>query len=388
MGTTLNKNNSFTGNLFRCAAVVLTAIIFFNNSVKADESMFHSDISDFSVSIPDGYEYAGVVEGNEVFINDSTDNLQYMLVSFEKNSGVTDEMLKDNGDTYMENILASYGSDGGVMSDEQSYGYREYGEYRKGWLGFGVVKDGEHVDMFLMCNNQSDLYSVVFVDVTEDARMHFINSFVPDNFSNDTGFSSSAEIDYTIPSIGETDSNSSEMVPYTLKNGTYKLLVPSMYDVLIKGQDISKETASSHGLTQEQLTLYLRLSSEDLIAVLQNEPMPDCDTIRLKIKEDKYSEVENLKDFSSFEKKIIADGLITGMNNAGMNVSDGYELYETGDVCFIVFECKPIYPEIRYATIIDEDMIYLYYKADGTGEINEEIRTKMKKIADTFSYEG
>ena len=44
--------------------------------------------------------------------------------------------------------------------------------------------------------------------------------------------------------------------------------------------------------------------------------------------------------------------------------------------------------QLRYAAIIDGDMIYLYYDAARTGEINEEIEAKLKQIADTFSYEG
>ena len=53
-----------------------------------------------------------------------------------------------------------------------------------------------------------------------------------------------------------------------------------------------------------------------------------------------------------------------------------------------MFEYNVIYPELRFATMIDGDMIYLYYRAAGAGEINEEIKTQMKEIADTFSFEG
>lgn len=178
-------------------------------------------------------------------------------------------------------------------------------------------------------------------------------------------------------------SNNSDMVPYTVKSGTYKLSVPSMYDVLIKGQDVSEETASSHGVTQGQLSAYISLSFDELIAVSKDEPMSDCDTIRLKIKEDSYPEIGSLNDYSTFEKRLIADALLSGMVT-----SDSYELYETDEICFIVFEYGLINPQLRYATIIDGDMIYLYYDAARTGEINEEIEVKLKEIADTFSYEG
>lgn len=173
----------------------------------------------------------------------------------------------------------------------------------------------------------------------------------------------------------------SEMIPYTVLNGKYELSLPQNYDVLIKNEEISGETASEHGVTQEQLAAYVALSFDEMIAVSQDEPMQDCDTIRLKVKEDKYPAVGNLKNLSTAERTLWADEMMSGFGE-----SKDYEFYETDSACFIVFEYNLIFPQLRYATVIDDDMIYLYYDAEHTGETNDEIKNKMEKIADTFSF--
>lgn len=104
--------------------------------------------------------------------------------------------------------------------------------------------------------------------------------------------------------------------------------------------------------------------------------------IRFNIKDPKYTGVSSLRELSEEEKSMFASNL---MISFGID-RNKYEWLSTDDIDWIKFEWSVNDGnEIRYATIIDECMIYVIFRREGT-PIEQGDAQEMDKLVCQIKY--
>ena len=135
------------------------------------------------------------------------------------------------------------------------------------------------------------------------------------------------------------------------------------------------------GLPQEKVDLLMRLSGRELRAVPVGESLADSKTtLYVRIKPDTYPGLDNLRDLPQGLKDELAAALVSGFPKC-----DGYEWHSSDCADYIVFETVLTENETRYATIVDDSMIYIIL-TNSKGKNDEEAHQKLQKIVDTIEF--
>lgn len=174
-----------------------------------------------------------------------------------------------------------------------------------------------------------------------------------------------------------------------LKSGEYrisdipgKIKVIKKYHVYSLDNEYTPEMCTAQGVDIDEVTKYLKLTKEhtnvNMILVPANEPLvsPNFE-IQIKVK-DKYAEIKNLNDLSEPVYETTASALVAGFNT-------DYETYKTNNVKWIVFDCFVSTNQVRYATILNGKMIYIFGQ-NKSGTVTDEQRNDIKEIVDSFEF--
>ena len=159
---------------------------------------------------------------------------------------------------------------------------------------------------------------------------------------------------------------------YTFMDGKLTLQFdPAEYDVYTQDNSDMTEVLERQGLTQAQMDMYMQGLGYQLMAVPAGESFLDCDwRFLLHVKAPKYDDIKNLKDFGTAYEKFLCGTIVRGFG-----VSQ-WDLVQTDAVDYFVFEALN---SVRYATIVDERMIYLYITAE-KGSVTDEQREALRAI--------
>ncbi|MER2142641.1 MAG: leucine-rich repeat domain-containing protein [Eubacteriales bacterium] len=148
-------------------------------------------------------------------------------------------------------------------------------------------------------------------------------------------------------------------------------LDPAVYDVFLQDNAENEAVLERQGLTRDKMDAYMQGVDYQLMAVPAGTPFLESDwRFLLHIKAPKYKGIRNLKDFSETEKRLLIDTIVRSFH-----VSD-WQLVHTDAVDYFVFEALG---SVRYATIVDERMIYLYIKAEN-GQVTDAHREALRAI--------
>lgn len=169
---------------------------------------------------------------------------------------------------------------------------------------------------------------------------------------------------------------------YSFENGLLTVTMDEdKYDIITQDNTNNQRSVERQGYGQERLDLYMTLSGYALQAVPVGQSIADADEIyRINIKDKNYPGLMNLKDMSDIDINLLATALVTGFN--GSNQS--YDLYQTDQAVYIVFNCDSVKGNIetRYATVIDERMIYFFNEVEDASKLDESNAT-LKAIVDS-----
>ncbi|MCQ2497696.1 MAG: hypothetical protein MJ133_01815 [Lachnospiraceae bacterium] len=146
---------------------------------------------------------------------------------------------------------------------------------------------------------------------------------------------------------------------YPVKEADAGFLVPEGYMAISRDVELTDEEVDKLGYSRDKIERYLSLTFYDVIILpegynFSNTPVE----FRIEVKNPEYDGI-NFGELSKPEQEAIAQVLILGFNE------DKYELVKTDTTTFIKFYTKLQKPELRYATIIDGRMIYIYATEDG-----------------------
>lgn len=123
----------------------------------------------------------------------------------------------------------------------------------------------------------------------------------------------------------------------------------------------------------------MQLVGYDLKALPVGDSLADQEVVfTVNLKSDKYPEIGTLSELFQEDKDVLEFTLI-----ASFPETNGYKWYSTDSADYIVFETQFMEKEIRYATIVDGCMIYIFLN---NPDENEEWKPELQKIIDTIEF--
>lgn len=179
-----------------------------------------------------------------------------------------------------------------------------------------------------------------------------------DSYANIAPGSSPDSVAATAPS--ETTALVLEGNTYILTALNAEITVAEEYSVYALNSGFTEQMCQAQGINSaDKMTQYLQLCGDDMYLLPNEDAFLDPTFIvSVRIKEKDYG-CENLKDLNALEFKQLAASLV-----AGFGVGE-YTVYENDVAKYVVFNCKILEDECRYATILDGKMVYFTVQTDG-----------------------
>ena len=327
--------------------------------------------------MPEGFRYYTSFDSlkQDVFVGNEGETFN---ITYVKDLPITGGLLSDDvlpvlADILTESVIQQYiDLDIGLSeSDFEREGTFSTEAGDRDWIGINFNASGVRYHQCMTFDGEGNMLMTTFTGMDPKDEETVLNTF-------NTSLSIQTEDIFGSSDNRESTSGSE----YTLMDGKMKVVIPPEYDVLIKNTTlITDEIAASHGTSADKLETWLSLQGNDLVAVEKGGLLDgSSDEIGIRIKTGSYEGVDNFKDYPDSLKELLAEPMVSGFQG-----TNGYQLYETEDACFIVFEPNMLGEEIRYATIVDENMIYLIYKPE-SGTVTDEMRDTLRRIADTVRF--
>lgn len=161
------------------------------------------------------------------------------------------------------------------------------------------------------------------------------------------------------------------------------------YNVYSTDNDFTEEMCLAQGVEYEKMQKYVEVSKSmsgiDMHIIPADQNMAKSDFwIEIKVKENKDYGIDNFKALDDKDFKTYAYALIKGF---GLSIDSdlNYSTYDNKDAKYIVFDCKIINYERRYATIINGKMVYFIAQSK-RGTISDIEDSEIKTIIDSLKY--
>ena len=363
------------------SCVLPASVLLISTNVLAETERYDSPSGLYSFIMPEGYSFYATYDSISEEIFADADGIRNFNIITVEDALINNELLSIVGDMLLDSVIQQYIDAGLSGCDFDREGVFETEENDMTWIGLKVSYDGATSHQCMTCDDDSNMFTITFTGMSPEDEQIVLNSFETNALGEQSSSASQEADNEDISASSENDS----VMEYTLMDGKMKVEIPSEYNVLIKDKTlITDEIAASYGLTAEKLETWLSLQGNDLVAVENGGQLDgSSDKIGIRIKMGGYEGVDNFKDYPESFKKLTAEALITNFPE-----TNGYELYETENASFIVFETNMLQgEELRYATVVDENMIYLIYNS-ASGKLTDEMRKTLRQIASTVQFNG
>lgn len=156
-------------------------------------------------------------------------------------------------------------------------------------------------------------------------------------------------------------STSSSMREYTLQAGTFTVtLDESKYNILVPGMQISEAAVIRSGIGADMFESYMSINNKALMMFDIKERLPAEFDISIRIKDKKYADID-LRKCSASEATMMLNQIYTSFESTASNK----EIVTINGVPYLKFTWMDK-SELRYATIINGDMIYIWATRDNS----------------------
>lgn len=156
-------------------------------------------------------------------------------------------------------------------------------------------------------------------------------------------------------------------------NGT--AVVPNGFYVIREDYPITEQMCSDIGVEFDNIQMAISMLQEQTLIVPCNEPYSSSLHYYIKVKDKKYKDI-TLSELSDTECSLIVSTVVSSFG------VDDYEIVERNGLRFFVFNNGNV---LRYATIINGHMIYVYSNMLSESA-TEEQKTVLEKIAFSIRY--
>lgn len=185
-----------------------------------------------------------------------------------------------------------------------------------------------------------------------------------------------------IPPVDEKAMNTPQTARYELNDAQiYVNIDDNMYNVFTNANSNYDAAIIRSGYDATRINSYMALSNYELAVSYIDEDLLIF-SVNVRVKKDMYGDIGSFKELPSYLRPSVMDVLVSGFNGA----SD-YTIYERDDVCYCVFDCVTSgYYERRYATVYDDDMIYVFAQREGEPLTDADLEL-LETIIDSMEYD-
>ncbi len=246
------------------------------------------------------------------------------------------------------------------------YAYYDYEHSDGHFHDYFTILDGNLFAIFIKYEDGYEQEAAAFEEDIMSSLHHYTGE-------EETALQGTGEAAGSKEAEDETDIGS-----YTVMDGHITVYLDrNAFDVFLQDNSDNQEALEHQGVTRAQMDLYMNGVGYDIMGVPCDQSIKDCDwRFILHVKDPAYEGIDNLKNLGEIEKGMLGDTL------AASFAIDDYELYQTEDVDYIVFEALN---SLRYATIIDGRMIYIYIHMDH-GSVTDSERELLRSIIDRIDW--
>jgi len=133
------------------------------------------------------------------------------------------------------------------------------------------------------------------------------------------------------------------------------------------------------GKDQATMDLYMQMSNLVFKAAPVDQDLADY-SLNIRIKPDRYTDIGSVASLAASDRNTWGAALATSMG------TNDFEMIEINGVCYCVYDYNIIGAQQRYATVYDDDMIYIYLDSK-LGALTEEDRTLLRQFVESISYQ-
>lgn len=175
-------------------------------------------------------------------------------------------------------------------------------------------------------------------------------------------------------------STSSSMREYKLQAGTFTVtLDESKYNILVPGMQTSEAAVIRSGIGADMFEPYMSINNKALLMFDINERIPAEFDISIRIKDKKYEGLD-LRKCSASEVSMMLNSIYTSFGSTASNK----EIVTISGVPYLKFTWMNG-SELRYATIIDGDMIYIWATRDN-GMVTVGDKAILLQVVESVAY--
>lgn len=175
-------------------------------------------------------------------------------------------------------------------------------------------------------------------------------------------------------------STSSSMREYSLKDGPFTVkLDESKYNILVSGMQTSEAAVIRSGIDADMFESYMNMTNKSLLMFDINKQIPTEFDISIRIKDEKYADVD-LRECTASDATMILNNIYTGFGSTASNK----EIVTINGVPYLKFAWMDG-SELRYATIINSDMIYIWATRDN-GMVTADDTELLLQVVESIAY--
>ena len=116
----------------------------------------------------------------------------------------------------------------------------------------------------------------------------------------------------------------------------------------------------AQGVGYDNMISYLEMSTIDVLIVPADQPLNSAEVqFEIRVKDQKDYGIDNLASLNDEDLKSFANALVSGFG------ASDYEIAEENGLRYVVFSTKIMQDQVRYATIINGKMVYVFSECNG-----------------------
>ena len=175
-------------------------------------------------------------------------------------------------------------------------------------------------------------------------------------------------------------STGTTMREYTIDAGPFTVtLDENKYNILVAGMDTSEPAVIRSGIDADFFDTYMSINNKELLMFDISEHAPAEFDISIRIKDNKYSGVD-LRECSASDASIVLDLIYSSFDG----LATDEEIQTINGVPYLIFRWMNG-AELRYATIVAGDMIYIWAERDN-GTITDDDAALLLHVVESIRY--
>lgn len=178
-------------------------------------------------------------------------------------------------------------------------------------------------------------------------------------------------------------STGNSMREYALQDGPFTVtLDESKHNILVSGMQTSEAAVIRSGIDANTFESYMSIQNRSLMMFGINERVPAEFDISIRIKDKKYEDVD-LRKCSTVEAAMILNELYTDFASSAFTISNK-EIVTINGVPYLKFMWMDG-SELRYATIVNSDMIYIWATRDND-TVTDDDSALLLQVVESIKY--